>query len=75
MGIYVEGSRIKNRKTIVRNHTDMSEQASLHRAIGLSLYNYACRFQHSFYTSPRLVIAITLQVLEALHRMAELQAA
>lgn len=61
----MEGSRIENRKTIVRNHTAMSELASLHRAIGLFLYNYACSFQHSFYTSPHLVIAITLQVLES----------
>jgi hypothetical protein len=49
----------------VRNHTAMSELASLHRAIGLFHYNYACRFQHSFYTSPHLVIAITLQVLDS----------
>lgn len=61
----MEGSRIENRKIIVRNHTAMSELASLQRAIGLFLYNYACRFQHSFYTSRHLVIAITLQVLES----------
>jgi len=61
----VEGSRTANRKTIVRIHIAMSELASLHRATGLFLYNYASRFQHSFYTAPHFVIAITLQVLES----------
>jgi len=61
----VEGSRIENRKTIVRNHTAMSELASLYRTMVLFLYNYACRFQHSLYTLPHLVFAITLQVLES----------
>jgi hypothetical protein len=63
--LLILGSRIDNRKTIVRIHTVMSELASLHRTIGLFLYNYACRFQHSFYTSPYLVITITFQVLES----------
>jgi hypothetical protein len=62
--IDVEVSRVENRKTSVINDTAMSELAPFHRTIILFLHN-ACRYQHSFYTSLHLVIAITLQVLKS----------